>query len=176
MKIRISRYLETSITSIFMLIFVFLPAFTTIAQDQTEEKATSNSEEIESQMYELKTTLYCFCGCERMTYEICHCGTAIQVKQEFRDALLKGKTVEEIRTDYIEKHGPKFLAIMPAEGINLLAYLMPVVILIAIGGVIFVVRHHSRGNKIPSAQPELQVSEELQQQVESELEKYKEQN
>ncbi len=176
MKMRISKSVETTITVIFLFICVFLTVFNALAQDQTEVIETLNSEDIEAKLYELKITLYCYCGCDRMTYEICHCGTAEFVKKEFRKALLEGKTVEEIRTAYLEEHGPQFSAVMKAEGINLLAYLMPAVILIAIGGVIFIVRHQSRGNEVPSTQPDQQISDELQQQVESELEKYKDRN
>ena len=72
----------------------------------------------------------------------------------------------------LKNGGPQFSAVMK----NLIAYIMPAVILIAIGGVIFIVRHQSRGNKLPSRQHDNQISDELQQQVEAELEKYKEQN
>ncbi len=174
MKIRLFHHLETHVTIVFM--FLFICVFTAIAQDQTEDKSTSNNANIESQMHELKTTLYCFCGCERMTYEICHCGTATRVKKQFRDALIKGKTVEEIRADYLEEHGPRFSAIMPAEGINLLAYFMPVVILIVLGGVVYVVLKRARIDNATLTQPDQPVSDELQQQVEAELEKYKEEN
>lgn len=173
---RILHYLETPVIIAFMLIYMFLFAFIAIAQVQTEDKATVNSGEFESQMHELETTLYCHCGCERMTYEICQCGTAQHEKKGFRDALMKGKTVEEIRIEYLEKYGARYSAIMPAEGINLLAYLMPAVILIIIGGVVYVILQRFRRNESTLTQSPEQVSDELQQQIELELEKYKEQN
>ncbi|MYF98731.1 hypothetical protein F4212_06285 [Candidatus Poribacteria bacterium] len=176
MIIRILYNPETPVIIAFMLIYIFFSAFTAMAQVQTEEKTTVNSGDIESQMRELESTLYCHCGCERMTYEICQCGTAQYEKIGFRDALMKGKTVEEIRTEYLEKYGARYSAIMPAEGINLLAYLMPAVILIVIGGVVYVVLQRFRRNESTLTQPSDQVSDELQQQIEAELEKYKEQN
>ncbi len=172
MKIRIG----TSITSIFILIFVFHHVFTVIAQDRIEDMVSVDSTDIKSQMYELETSLYCFCGCERMTFEVCQCGTATHVKKGFRDALTKGETVEDIRAAYLKKHGPRYSALMPAKGINLIAYLMPAVILIVVGGVVYIVLQRFRREESSLTQSDEQVSDELQQQVEAELEKYKEQN
>lgn len=143
---------------------------------KTEEVESGNSDEFESQMYELKTTLYCFCGCDRMTYEICHCVTAEYMKEEFLKSLKAGQTVEAIRDAYLEEHGPQYSAVMDAEGINLLAYIMPAVILLVVGGVAIVLLQNSRMNKVGRTQPDTEISEEMQRQLESELEKYKEQN
>ncbi len=136
----------------------------------------SCNKEFESQLEKLINTVYCPCGCVRETIKICTCLTAINIEEELATALDEGKTVEEIRTAYLERYGSQFYAVMEVKGINILAYLMPVVILIAIGGVIFAVRHQSRGNKVTTAQPDKQISEELQQHLETELEKYKNQN
>lgn len=171
---RISRYLQTFVTSILMLMFLLV--FTSVAQEDTDNRTTLTKEMIDAQMRELESTLYCHCGCERMTYEICQCGTAQYEKMGFRDALMKGKTVEEIRTEYLEKYGARYSAIMPAEGINLLAYLMPAVILIIIGSVVYVMLQRFRRNESIQTQPSEQVSDKLQQQIEAELERYKEQN
>ncbi len=148
----------------------------TVETQNGEVIESQNNEDFEAQMYELKTTLYCFCGCDRMTYEICHCVTAEFMKSKFLKALMEGQTVEEIRAAYLEEHGPQYSAVMHAEGINLLAYIMPAVILLLIGGVAVVVLQNSRRNKAQSTQPAKQISEEMQRQLEAELERYKEQN
>ena len=68
---------------------------------------------------------------------------------------------------------------MPVEGINLLAYAMPVIILILIGGVVFVVLRRSTGSRQKTAAAGAreasasQVSDETVQQVEAELERYR---
>ncbi len=148
----------------------------TVESENGEVVEFQDSEDFESQMYELNTTLYCFCGCDRMTYEICHCVTAEYIKKEFRNALKEGQTVAEIRATYLEEHGPQYSAVMHAEGINLLAYIMPAVILLIIGGVAVVVLQNSRGNKAQLTQPDNNISEEMQRQLEAELERYKDQN
>ena len=165
--------------SFLIIVVLFISVDTAIAQEQEANINTEKSPKFESQLEELITTVYCYCGCTRETIKACICATAQNVETDFRGRLLAGDTVDVIRTEYLDKWGPQFYAVMPAKGINLIAYLMPVVILIAIGGVIFtvlIVQHESRGSKIASAQPDKQIPDELQQYVESELEKYKEQN
>ena len=109
-----------------------------------------------------------------MTFEICHCQTAEQFKKKFRTALMDGQTVEEITAAYLDKYGPQFSAVMKVEGINILAFSMPVVILLVIGGVIYTVRRQSsREYKHFPLQDNRQLSAELQQKIESELEQFK---
>ena len=162
----------------FLMVIAVLFIFVNIvsAQAQTANTDTSKDFKFEYQLEELLTTLYCPCGCVRETNKACVCGTAQAIEASFRDALTEGKTVEEIRTLYLKTYGSEFSAVMKVEGVNWLAYLMPVVILMGIGGVIFIVRHQSRDNEVPSTQPDQQVSDKLQRQVESELERYKERN
>ena len=101
------------------------------------------------------------------------------IENNFRNRLVAGETVEQIRTDYLDTYGPQYYAVMPAEGINLLAYAMPVIILALIGGVVFVVLRRSTRSIHKTAAAgaheasESQVSDEAVQQVEAELERYK---
>jgi len=66
---------------------------------------------------------------------------------------------------------------MPVEGINILAYAMPVIILLVIGGFAFLVlrRLTQRTEAVADTHEQAvsQVSNETVQQVESELERYK---
>ena len=162
-------------TSLLAIVVLFQFTSSPIAQE-TDSPLTAVSEDgsyLEMQLDELLTTLYCPCGCVRETNKTCVCETAQMIETMFHNRLLEGETVEEIREDYLTTYGSQFYAVMKAEGINILAYLMPAVILIAIGGVIFGIRHRSRGNKVQSGQPDKQISDELQQHLESELDKYK---
>lgn len=162
-------------TSLLVITVLFLFSSAPIAQetDKTLSVTSDDGKSLDKQLDDLLTTTYCPCGCVRETNKTCVCETAQMIESMFLNSLSEGKTVEEIRTDYLEQYGSQFHAVMKAEGINILAYLMPAVIIIAIGGVIFGVRHHSRGNKFTTAQPDKQISDELQQHLESELEKYK---
>ena len=168
----------------FLLIVVFLIVFSFIVTGDAETGASQVAEQkdaedttVASDLKELLTTVYCYCGCTRETIEVCSCGTAMNIESNFRNRLLAGETVEQIRTDYLDTYGPQYYAVMPVEGINLLAYIMPVVILIVIGGVAFVVLRKSRQGALATtdarAASEAQVSDETVKQVEVELERYK---
>ena len=101
------------------------------------------------------------------------------IEKDFRNRLLAGQTVEQIRTNYLDTFGPQYYAVMPAEGINLLAYIMPAVILALIGGIAFAVLRRSRGQTVASHVLEAsdqQVSDTTVKQVEAELERYKQEN
>ena len=164
--------------------FPIVCSFIVTGYAQTEVSQTAEPEgvtdaTVASDLEELLTTVYCYCGCTRETIEVCTCGTAMGIENNFRDRLLAGETVEQIRTDYLDTYGPQYYAVMPVEGINLLAYGMPVIILALIGGVVFVVlRRSTRSIQQPvsedgSGEPGHRVSDETVQQVEAELEKYK---
>lgn len=192
MRIPSTRHADNLVNALFMLACIFSTVFASTAQEQVEdpiksvtqeteanieEPETSESQDIETQLDALKTTLYCPCGCDRMTFEICHCQTAEQFKKDFRKALTEGETVEEIRAVYLQTYGPQYSAVMRFVSWNILAYMMPLVILIAIGGVIYLVRRQSPYNKkTVSTPPDAQISDALQQKIESDLDQYKQNN
>ena len=164
-----------------VLLFIVCSLIVT-AHAQVEESSGTEPENMtdatfESNLKELLTTVYCYCGCTRETIEMCRCGTAGMIENNFRDRLFAGETVEQIRTDYLDTYGPQYYAVMPVEGINLLAYAMPVIILVLIGGVVFVVLRKSRQRTPATADvqiaSEVQPSDEAVKQVETELERYK---
>ena len=171
---------KVAIRNFVCLIMLFVAcSFITIGQAQTETLKNVEAPEFASDLEELLTTVYCYCGCTRETIKVCVCNTALAIEASFKDELTNGKSVDEIRTAYLEKYGPQFYAVMPAEGINLLAYIMPAVILVLIGGVVFIVFRRSIR---PVAAPhgdgtsESEVSDDAVKRVESELERYKREN
>lgn len=167
----------------FILIFVACSFMITgYAQTETDPKHVEVPV-FAADLEELLTTVYCFCGCTRETIKACVCDTALAIEASFKDELTNGKSVDQIRTAYLEKYGSQFYAAMPAEGINLLAYIMPAVILVLIGGVVFVVLRRStrsmQGALVTSdaqGESETQVSGDAVKQVEAELERYKREN
>lgn len=150
------------------------------AHAQTETPRTAEPDAaIASKLEELLTTVYCYCGCTRETIKVCVCETAAMIEKDFRNRLLAGQTVEQIRTNYLDTFGPQYYAVMPAEGINLLAYIMPAVILVLIGGVAFFALRRFKQQPVTSdvsEGPNQQVVDTTVKQVEAELERYKRQN
>ena len=170
----------------FVAIVVFLIVCSFIVNGYAQSGASQVAEPedvtdatVASDLDALLTTVYCYCGCVRETIEVCTCGTAMNIENDFRARLFAGETVEQIRTDYLDTYGPQYYAVMPVEGINLLAYAMPAIILALIGGVIFIVLRRSTRSlqqtvsEDGGGEPGHQVSNETVQQVEAELERYK---
>ena len=178
---RFNEFLMLNFVSIVVLLIVCPFIVTGCAQPGESQVAEPNGvkDATASDLDELLTTVYCYCGCVRETIEVCTCGTAMDIEQNFRDRLLAGETVEQIRTDYLDTYGPQYYAVMPVEGINLLAYAMPIIILALIGGVVFVVLRRSTRSMQKTAAAgaheasESQVSDEVVNKVEAELERYK---
>ena len=178
MKVKKFERISTSNASL-ILSFASLVVFLVVClfASGVAEAQTTVDAQFESNLNELLTTVYCYCGCERETIEVCVCGTAEQIEADFRGRLLVGQTVEQIRNNYLDTYGPQFYAVMPAEGINLIAYIMPAVILFLIGGVAFVVLRKSKQmvtTTDSSGGSSQQVSDTTLKQVEVELERYKE--
>lgn len=140
------------------------------------DEKSDDTQIFDTQLNELLTTVYCHCGCVRETIQACVCVTAQNIEADFQNRLLEGDSVEIIRTDYLEKWGPEFSAVMPTKGVNIIAYVMPAVILLTLGGVILFIRLKSSDNKVVRTLPDKQISDKLQRKLESELEEYKEQN
>ena len=177
-----NEFLILNFVSIVLLLIVcsfIITGYAQTGESQVAEPDGVKDAKVASDLEELLTTVYCYCGCTRLTIEVCTCGTAMDIENDFRDRLLAGETVEQVRTDYLDTYGPQYYAVMPVEGINLLAYAMPVIILVLIGGVVFVVLRRSTGSMQKTAAAGApgvsasQVSDETVQQVEAELEKYR---
>lgn len=177
-----NEFLILNFVSIIVLLIVCPFIVTGCVQtgaSQVAEPEGGTDATVKSDLDELLTTVYCYCGCTRETIEVCTCDTAMNIENDFRERLLAGETVEQIRTDYLDTHGPQYYAVMPVEGINLLAYAMPVIILVFIGGIVFVMLRRSTRSmqravpKDGNGELERQVSDETVKQVEAELERYK---
>ena len=106
------------------------------------------------------------------------CGTSQQVENEFKSRLREGETAEKIQNDYLQTYGMQYSALMPAEGINILAYVMPAIIIVLLGGiVVFVLKSKMKLPMVKQPATSIgknpDVSEEVQRQIEAEVERYK---
>lgn len=61
---------------------------------------------------------------------------ADQVRRDVRDRLRAGQTREQILDAYVARYGPQILAQPPAKGIGRSLYVLPVLLLVASGGVV----------------------------------------
>ncbi len=144
-----------------------------------QEQATTTDPSLESNLDQLMTGVYCYCGCVRETIKHCVCGVAQQIETDFRNRLRAGGTVQQIRADYLARYGTQYSALMPIKGFNIVAYAMPAVIIALIGVIVFLVLRSKRKRALaqssPQAAPQPSASADEYAQIEEELARYKQQ-
>ena len=159
-------------------VFLILMSFSCLisvvaAQEQTSTTAPS----LESNLDQLMTSVYCYCGCVRETIKHCVCGVAQGIEMDFRNRLSAGGTVQQIRADYLARHGTQYSALMPAKGFNIVAYAMPAVIIVLLGVIVFLVLRSKRKAALAKSpvtkEPQQPRSTDQYEQIEEELERYK---
>jgi cytochrome c-type biogenesis protein CcmH/NrfF len=91
--------------------------------------------EIERQLF---SSLICMCGCPRETLGTCTCDYAGERRDELRQALDAGLSIEAIQKSYTKRFGTQALAVPPSEGANALIWVLPLVLLA--GGAVFAAR------------------------------------
>ena len=160
-------------TVLFILMSFILLILLAVAQ----EEVVATNPLLESNLEELTTSVYCYCGCMRETIKHCVCGVAQQIETDFHNRLSAGETVQQIRADYLTQHGTQFSALMPAQGFNIVAYAMPVVIIVLLGVIVFLVLRSKRratllDSTVPT-EPHPLVSASQYDQIEEELERHK---
>ena len=161
-----------------VLLILVSCSFLISAADAQEQELTTDPS-LESNLDQLITSVYCHCGCVRETIKNCVCGNAQQIEMDFRNRLIAGRTVQQIRADYLARRGTQFSALMPAKGFNIVAYAMPAVIIGLLGVIVFLVLKSKRSaalTKSPvSAEPQQSASADQYEQIEEELKRYKQQ-
>ena len=161
------------------ILLVLIASACTISAVDAQGQAATTDPSLESKLEQLTTSVYCHCGCVRETIKHCVCGVAQQIETDFRNRLIGGGTVEQLRTDYLAKWGTQFSALMPAKGFNIVAYAMPVIIIVLIGVIVFLVLRSKRRASLATAsvstEPERSASTDQYGQIEEELERYKQQ-
>ena len=142
-----------------------------------QEQAATTDRSLKANLDQLMTSVYCFCGCVRDTIQNCVCVTAQQIEMNFRNRLIAGETVQQIRDDYLARHGSQYSALMPAKGFNIVAYAMPAVIIVLIGVIVFLVFRSKRKAVLAESpvatEPQGSASVNQYEQIEEELERYK---
>ena len=80
-------------------------------------------------------------------------GSANEIRRGVREMLREGKTRQEVLDFYVEKYGQRILAMPPARGFNITAYVLPAVFLIAGGWVLVAVFRKLRAGRPAGAPP-----------------------
>lgn len=132
-----------------MAVVLFAMALMTSPLLAQETGAASSSESsvdastiTADQVNEIARELWCPL-CSGVRLDSCELKACDQMKDEIAIKLANGDGLPEIKTYFVDQYGPQVLGEPPREGFNLLAWILPFVVLI--GGGVFLV---TRGRKI----------------------------
>ena len=87
--------------------------------------------------------IMCSCGCNELLLECNHvgCPNSDGMRQELMAGITRGDGDKTIFAAFVEKYGPTSLAAPPAEGFNIVGWVMPFAVLIlGIGGTALLIR------------------------------------
>ena len=122
---------------LFFMLFTLLLALPVAAQEGDPAK-------------ELQQELWCPI-CQGVRLDVCEQKVCQQMRDMIDEDLAAGKTKEEIKANFIEFYGPVVLGEPPREGFNLLAWIVP--ILLVVGGLLFALFLTRRWSRKPTATP-----------------------
>ncbi|MEA3337268.1 MAG: cytochrome c-type biogenesis protein CcmH [Chloroflexota bacterium] len=120
-------------SALFLLLVFFVLASPVLAQEPTLDEINAVARE-----------LYCPL-CNGVRLDTCDLQACIQMRQVISDKLVAGVPKEQIKADFVEQYGPIVLGEPPRQGLNLLAWILPVALLL-LGAVwlFFMVRSWTR--------------------------------
>jgi cytochrome c-type biogenesis protein CcmH/NrfF len=103
----------------------------------------------------LETALKCECGCGLDVHSCqfqMQCGTSPVWSQRIRASLEAGESVEAIQASFVADFGTTVLMMPPAEGFNLLGYLLPAVAILTAGMLVgLIARGRATGEAVAAA-------------------------
>jgi cytochrome c-type biogenesis protein CcmH len=87
--------------------------------------------------------IMCSCGCNELLLECNHVGCPLSdgMRQELKAGVDRGDSTSVIFAAFVEKYGPTALAAPPAQGFNIVAWIMPFAALVlGVGGTALLIR------------------------------------
>ncbi len=146
-----------------------------LAQIQQSEGHYHEGELGEKYLY-VESRLKCDCGCgldvHSCQYQM-QCGTSPAWSARIRRDLEAGMSVEAIEASFVAEFGPTVLMAPPAEGFNLLGYLLPAMAIVTAGMMVGLVIRGGAGRRQEVA-PVQELSEADQARLAEELRKLEE--
>lgn len=126
---------------------------------------------VDDEVLRISKNLYCPV-CTGVPLDVCETQACVQWRALIREKLVAGESEAQIRQYFVAQYGDRVLGAPPPEGFNLSAYLLPVVVLL-IGGVILFftarswLKRPQAATNAPASVP--QVSSEYAERIAREL-------
>jgi cytochrome c-type biogenesis protein CcmH/NrfF len=101
----------------------------------------------------LETALKCNCGCG-LNLHSCQfqmqCGVSPVWSKRIRDSLAAGESVDAIQAGFVADFGLEVLMLPPAEGFNLLGYLLPALAIVTAGMMVGLIARGGAAREVPA--------------------------
>lgn len=99
-------------------------------------RAFAQAPSVDNEVLRIAKGLYCPV-CPATPLDVCSTQACVQWRDLIKQKLLAGENEEQIRAYFVAQYGDRVLGAPPPEGFNLGAYLLPFLLLLAGGGVLF---------------------------------------
>ncbi|MFI5299466.1 MAG: cytochrome c-type biogenesis CcmF C-terminal domain-containing protein, partial [Polyangiales bacterium] len=128
----------TAASLVFGLLLAVTPA-TAYAQQggssSSMAKAITLTSDAERQLF---SSVLCMCGgCDRLPLSSCGCDWADEARANLRAKLAAGESIDQIRDEWVAKHGTSALNVPPSRGFLRTIWIVPSVLIIGGGAVAF---------------------------------------
>jgi cytochrome c-type biogenesis protein CcmH len=165
MDMKKSLWVAFMIIAFVGLIVSILPTSTVDAQE------TNPSGPTDDQINAIAKQLYCPV-CENIPLDVCPTQACAQWRALIGEKISEGWTENEIKTYFVNQYGDRVLAAPPARGLNWLVYVIPPLMFIAGGYILYRAMRSWRKTSPPTAEqgpPEEEPDDKYVARIEEEL-------
>ena len=146
------RIIHLENPSILIQTIIFCIAITLsaqVVQAQTPPPSSTQDEALEKEAQAIDRMIMCPV-CPAETIDQAQVEISFQMRTVIREMLAEGRTREEILDYFIDRYGPDILAAPPKSGVNLLAWILPIVGVAAGLGALYLVVRAMTGRRQPT--------------------------
>jgi cytochrome c-type biogenesis protein CcmH len=118
----------------------------------------------DNQVNAIAKQLYCPV-CENIPLDVCPTQACAEWRELIRLRLAQGWSEEEIKADFAKQYGDRVLATPPAEGLNVMVYIIPPVAILAGAIILFQSLRSMRQGATQTNTPSLPVAQEIHQEA-----------
>lgn len=137
----------------------------------TSAPAFADGPNLDNEVLRIAKGLYCPV-CPATPLDVCDTQACVQWRDLIKQKLIAGETEEQIRAYFIAQYGDRVLGAPPPEGFNLGAYILPLLLILLGGGVLFFTMRgwiNSRQQAAPETIAPVVVSDEYAERIAREL-------
>ncbi len=157
---------------VFLPTLAFVLASSIAAFLSIRTPAFADGPNLDNEVLRIAKGLYCPV-CPATPLDVCETQACVQWRDLIKQKLIAGETEEQIRAYFIAQYGERVLGAPPPEGFNLGAYILPLLLILMGGGVLFFTMRgwiRSRQSASPETLSPMTVSGEYAARIARELE------